>query len=81
MRMMASYAKGFLEGRGHAGHWQTVSCHDDFLVIEDLETYHYQSASFLGTKLIDGKLQVDEQGYVTFRHVQAVIDENTRWKF
>jgi len=79
MRMQADYAQGFLNGKGYAGHWSTLSCHDNFLVIEDLESY--QSVSYLGTKLIDGKLQVDEQGYVTFRRVQAVIDENTRWKF
>jgi hypothetical protein len=76
MKMMLSYAKEFLT-KGRAGHWRTISCWNDLLVIEDLETY--QSSGYLGTRLSNGELQADEKGYVTFTTVKPVIDENTRF--
>lgn len=76
MKMLLSYAQDFLT-KGRAGHWRTISCHDDILVIEDLEDY--QSSGYLGTKLEKGQLQADQQGYVVFTRVKPVINKDTRF--
>ena len=76
MKMKLSYAQEFLT-KGRAVHYRTVSCHDDLLVVEDLETY--QSCGYLGTKLNKGELEADEQGYVVFSRVKPVIDKDTRF--
>lgn len=78
MKMRLDYAEKFLT-QGYSGSYRKHSCHDDLLVVEDLE--EYQSIGYLGTKLSNGKLQTDTQGYVVFNRVTPVIDENTRWKF
>ena len=77
MKMLLSYAEGFLT-KGYAGPYRTLSCHDDLLVIEDLEDY--VGRSFLGTRLSHGKLQADTSGYVVFHRVTPVVDENTKFK-
>ncbi len=78
MKMKIAYAEGFLT-KGYAGHWKKISCHDNLLVIEDLEDYAY--CGFLGTALINGILQTDAQGYVVFSRVEPIITKETRWKF
>ncbi len=76
MEMQLKYAEEFLT-KGRAGHWRTLSCHDDVLVIEDLEDY--QNCGFLGTKLSNGKLLANTRGYVVFHRVKPVIDKDTRF--
>jgi hypothetical protein len=82
MKMRADYAQGFIT-EGRAGHWRFVSCHggpiSGLLVIEDLEVY-YGEPAYLGHQLKEGKLQVDEEGYVVFEPVKPIIDENTKFK-
>ncbi len=78
MKMQLAYAQQFIT-KGYAGHWRTVSCHDDVLVIEDLE--EYQSCGYLGTKLNSGQLQTDAQGFVIFTRVKPIIDQHTRFSF
>lgn len=78
MRMRPEYAQGFLSV-GYAGHWRTLSCHDNLLIVEDLEDY--QSSGYLGTRLKDGQFQLDHEGYVLFKRARGVIDENTRFVF
>ncbi len=77
MKMKLDYAKDFIT-KGRAGHYRTISCHDDLLVVEDLETY--QSSGYLGTQLSFGQLVTDSEGYVVFRSVTPVINKDTRWK-
>lgn len=77
MKIRLDYATGFLTNN-YAGHWRTVSCHNNFLVIEDLEVY--QSADYLGTQLTsEGFFEIDSEGYVNFMRVKPIIDENTRF--
>lgn len=76
LKMQLKYAEEFLS-RGYSGGYRTHSCHDDLLVIEDLE--RYQNVGYLGTKLSDGKLQPDTQGYVVFTRAKPVIDKDTRF--
>ncbi len=78
MKMQLKYAEEFLT-KGRAGHWIVLSCHDDVLVVEDLERYPGESPSYYGTKLSNGKVQADTQGYVVFTRVKPVIDKNTRF--
>lgn len=78
MKMRLDYAEDFLT-KGRAGHWRTISCHDDLLVVEDLEDY--QPSGFLGTRLSNGKLLADTQGFVVFTRVEPIINKETRWKF
>jgi hypothetical protein len=75
-RMTAQHAQKILDG-GYAFGNKFFSCHDDLLVVhyED-DGYPYQQY-YYGTQLKDGKLQVDHHGYVVFRRVEPVIDENT----
>lgn len=77
MKMKEEYAASFIT-RGRAGHWRTISIHDDLLVIEDLEEKY--SSGYLGTKLRFGQMQVDADGFVVFARVKPIIDENTKWK-
>lgn len=76
LKMKLEYAQGFIT-QGYAGHWRTVSCHNNVLVIEDLEDY--QPSGYLGTQLNFGQLQVDAAGYVVFGRVKPVIDKDTRF--
>lgn len=83
MMMQLKYAEEFLT-KGRAGHWVVVSITggpvSGIVAIEDLEDY-YQTKYYLGSQLKDGKLQVDEKGYVHFKRVKPIIDENTRFQF
>jgi hypothetical protein len=76
LKMQLKYAEDFLT-KGYAGGYRTLSCHDGMLVVEDLETY--QNIGYLGTKLSNGRLQADTQGYVVFTQVKPVINEDTRF--
>lgn len=78
MKMRLDYAEQFLT-KDYSGGYRTLSCHDDLLVVEDLETY--QNVGYLGTKLSDGKLLADTQGYVVFTRVKPVINKDTRFTF
>jgi hypothetical protein len=78
MKMRLDYAEGFLT-KGYAGGYRTHSCHDDLLVVEDLEDY--QGVGYLGTRLSNGKLLADTQGYVVFNRVTPVINKDTRFTF
>jgi len=53
------------------------SCHDDLLVVT-VDDYPYRDF-YAATKLKDGKLQVDDEGYVNFSAVNPVVDEETRF--
>lgn len=75
-KMLPEYAQRLLEG-GYAFGNSFLSCHDDLLVVES-DDFPYGS-SYQGTQLVDGKLQLDEDGYVVFRRVEPVIDSETRF--
>jgi len=77
MKMLQTYAEEFLS-RGSAGHWRTLSCRDNLLVIEDLEDY--QNSGYLGTKIDNnGNFETVDNGYVVFKRVTPVIDKDTRF--
>ena len=78
MKMQLEYAAGFIT-KGRAGHWRTVSCHNNILVIEDLEIYPFESPVYLGTELKFGQLQTDENNYVVFTRAKPVIDRHTKF--
>lgn len=77
IKMKPEYAQKLLDGSYQFGN-RMVSCHDGLLVIEDNEDY-YRGVAYFGTQLIDGKFQLDEEGFVCFTSVKPVIDENTRF--
>ena len=79
-KMKLDYAEKLLNG-GYAFGNRYLSCHDGLLVVEnDLDDYPY-TTSYCATQLVDGRLEVDAQGYVVFKSVKPVIDENTRFSF
>jgi hypothetical protein len=77
--MHPEYAQKLLDG-GYAFGNSYLSCHDDLLVIQAEDEYSYGRTSYSATKLKDGKLQVNEKGYVVFTRVEPVIDEHTRFR-
>lgn len=77
-QMHPEYAQKLLDG-GYAFGNRYLSCHDGLLVIEMEGDYPYNRTSYSATKLKDGKLQVNEQGYVVFHRVEPIVDENTRF--
>jgi len=76
-KMKLPYAKKLLEG-GYAFGNRFLSCHDNLLVVAVEDDYSYRD-SYAATKLKDGELQVDDEGYVRFSEVNPIIDENTRF--
>ena len=79
IKMAAEYAQKLFDEGGYVFGHQAISCWNDIFVIDgDEDSFPYETR-YYGTKLIDGKLQVDEQGMVVFKYVEPVIDENTRF--
>lgn len=78
MKMQTAYAQRILDG-GYAFGNRFLSKTDDLLVCEDLETGSLTS-DYYGTKLKDGQLQTDGDGYVVFQRIKPIIDKHTRWK-
>jgi hypothetical protein len=78
IKMAAEYAQKLFDEGGYVFGHRAISCWNDLFVIDDDDDYAYRN-QYYGTKLIDGKLQVDEQGMVVFKHVEPIIDENTRF--
>jgi len=75
-KMKLEYAQILLEG-GYAFGNRFFSCHDDLLVVT-VDDYPYRDF-YAATKLKDGELQVDDEGYVNFSAVNPVVDEETRF--
>jgi hypothetical protein len=76
--MKLEYAQRLLDG-GYAFGNRFLSCHNDLLVVYVEEDDYPYKDYYAGTHLKDGRLQVDDEGYVRFLVVQPVIDENTRF--
>jgi hypothetical protein len=78
--MKPEYAQKILDG-GYAFGNQFLSRTNDLLVVTyDEDEYPYSGVTYQGTRLKDGRLQTDEDGFVVFSRVKPIIDENTLWE-
>ncbi len=79
-KMKLKYAHDILDGSYVFGN-RLLSQTDEMLIVQyDEDEFPYR-VRYYGTKLVDGVLQTDDEGYVIFEQVEPIIDNNTKFRF